>query len=63
MFINFDLISHDQRHRAWLAARDEARAAFDAWVEAEPAHRSAAYTVYLAAEEREAAAARAISAR
>jgi hypothetical protein len=61
MFINFDLISHDQRHRAWLAAREEARAAYDAWVFAERADRAAAYAVYLAAEEREAAAASAIS--
>ena len=40
-------------------AREEARAAYRAWAEAEEPDRSAAYTVYLAAEEREAAAARA----
>ena len=45
--------------RAWTHAREEARAAYRAWAEAEEADRGAAYAVYRAAEEREAAAARA----
>jgi hypothetical protein len=63
MFINFNvdpsLMPFEMRRRAWMHAREEARAAYRAWAEAEEAARAAAYAVYRAAEEREAAAARA----
>ena len=63
MFINLkgdpSLMPYEMRRRAWMHAREEARAAYRAWAEAEEADRSAAYVVYGAAEEREAAAARA----
>jgi hypothetical protein len=63
MFINFNLdpslMPFEMRRRAWMHAREEARAAYRAWDEAEDADRPAAYVVYRAAEEREAAAARA----
>ncbi len=63
MFINFNLdpslMPFEMRRRAWMHAREEARAAYRAWSEADEPDRSVAYTVYLAAEEREAAAARA----
>ena len=47
-----------RRRRAWIDAREEARLAYRAWTEADKPERAAAYTVYLAAEEREEAAAR-----
>jgi hypothetical protein len=59
MFINFDLGSLDQRHRAWLHAREEARAAYRAWLDADEGDRRDAFVAYRAAEEREAAAAEA----
>ena len=63
MFISFDsdpsLMPFELRRRAWLHAREEARAAYRAWAEAEDGDRHAAYVVYRAAEEREAAAAKA----
>jgi hypothetical protein len=63
MFISFNqnpaLLPYETRRRAWIAAREEARAAYRAWAESHGADRAAAYTVYLAAEEREEAAARA----
>ncbi len=63
MFISFNadpsLMPYELRRRAWLHAREEARAAYRWWVEAEDPERKIAYHVYRAAEEREAAAARA----
>ena len=64
MFISFNadpsLMPYELRRRAWLHAREEARAAYRAWAEApEGPERKIAYAVYRAAEEREAAAARA----
>jgi hypothetical protein len=63
MFISFDtdpsLMPFELRRRAWLHAREEAREAYRAWAEADRGERHAAYAVYRAAEEREAAAARA----
>ena len=63
MFISFDrdpsLMPFELRRRAWVHAREEARAAYRAWAEAEDADRHAAYVVYRAAEEREATAAKA----
>ena len=62
MLISFNadpsLMPFELRRRAWLHAREEARAAYRAWADAEEADRAAAYAVYRAAEEREAAAAR-----
>ena len=62
MFISFTvnpaLLPFESRRRAWMEAREEARAAYRAWTEAEKPERAAAYVVYRAAEEREEAAAR-----
>ena len=62
MFISFTvnpaLLPFETRRRAWMEAREEARLAYRAWTEADKPERAAAYTVYLAAEEREEAAAR-----
>jgi len=64
MFISFNvepsLMPFEMRRRAWQHAREEARAAYRAWCEAtrEP-ERAAAFAIYRAAEEREAAAAEA----
>jgi hypothetical protein len=61
MFLTFNLdpalMSAEMRRRAWMHAREEARAAYRAWAEAEQPDRAAAYVVYRAAEQREAAAA------
>ena len=63
MFISFTvnpaLLPFETRRRAWIEAREEARLAYRDWAEADKPARAAAYTVYLAAEEREEAAARA----
>jgi hypothetical protein len=63
MFISFDadrsLMPFELRRRAWLHAREEARAAYRAWAEADEPYRKIAYAVYRAAEEREAAAVKA----
>ena len=64
MFISFNadpsLMPFELRRRAWMHAREEARAAYRAWAEAgEEPERKIAFAVYRAAEEREAAAARA----
>jgi hypothetical protein len=63
MFISFSvdpaLQSLDARRLAWAHAREEARRAYRAWATAEEADRAMAFVVYRAAEEREAAAARA----
>lgn len=63
MFISFNtdpaLMPYELRRRAWLHAREEARAAYEAWSKADDADKQLAYFVYRAAEEREAAAARA----
>ena len=63
MFITFSLdpalMSAEARRRAWMHAREEAHAAYLAWSQAEEPDRRAAYAVYRAAEEREAAAAEA----
>ena len=63
MFISFTLnpalLPFETRRRAWIPAREEARLAYRAWAEADEADRADAYTVYLAAEEREEAAAKA----
>jgi hypothetical protein len=47
----------DDLRGAWLDARDEARAAYEAWCRAASDAREWAYAVYLAAADREAAAA------
>jgi hypothetical protein len=64
MFISFNadpsLMPFELRHRAWMHAREEARAAYRAWAEAdEEPERKIAFAVYRIAEKREAAAARA----
>ena len=63
MFISFNtdpsLMPLELRRRAWLHAREEARAAYRWWIEAEEPERKIAYVVYRAAEQREAAAAEA----
>ena len=63
MFISFNAQSRaaafESRRRAWIHAREEARLAYRAWVEADKPDRAAAFAVYRAAEEREEAAARA----
>jgi hypothetical protein len=63
MFISFNadpaLMPLELRRRAWLHARQEARAAYRAWSEAEDADKADAYVAYRAAEEREEAAAKA----
>ena len=64
MFISFkgdpSLLPFELRRRAWLHAREEARAAYRAWAETDDGpERKIAFAVYRAAEEREAAAARA----
>lgn len=63
MFISFSadpaLLPFEMRRRAWIAAREEARLAYRAWAAAEEPERADAFVVYRAAEEREAAAARA----
>ena len=64
MFISFNrdpsLMPYELRRRAWMHAREEARAAYRSWTEAaEGPERKIAYAVYRAAEEREAAAAQA----
>jgi hypothetical protein len=63
MFISFNLdpslMPFELRRRAWMHAREEARLAYRAWAEADEEHRHSAYVVYQAAEEREAAAAKA----
>jgi hypothetical protein len=64
MFISFNadpsLMPFELRRRAWMHAREEARAAYRAWAETdEEPERKIAFAVYRAAEEREAAAARA----
>ena len=62
MFISFQLNPalqpYESRRRAWIHAREEARDAYRAWVEADKPDRATAFTVYRAAEEREEAAAR-----
>jgi hypothetical protein len=66
MSIMFDLdpalLSSELRRRAWMHARDEARAAYQLWAGADRPDRPAAYAAYRAAEEREAAAAEVLSA-
>jgi Spy/CpxP family protein refolding chaperone len=66
MSISFDLdpalLSAELRRRAWIHAREEARAAYEVWVEADRPDRAAAFAVYRAAEEREAAAAEVLAA-
>ena len=64
MFISFNvdpsLMPYEMRRRAWQHAREEARLAYRAWAEATGgAERAAAFAIYRAAEEREAAAAEA----
>jgi hypothetical protein len=63
MFIDFKgdpaLLSFEMRRRAWVHAREDARAAYRAWHDAAEPDRAAAYAVYRAEEEREAAAAKA----
>jgi len=63
MFISFNvdpsLLPYEMRRRAWMHAREDARAAYRAWAEAPDADRAVAFAVYRAAEEREAAAAEA----
>ena len=64
MFISFNadpsLMPLELRRRAWLHAREEARAAYRWWLECEDGpERKIAFAVYRAAEEREAAAAEA----
>jgi hypothetical protein len=63
MFIAFSanptLITVDDRRMAWTQAREEARLAYRHWARADEDDRAMAYVVYRAAEEREAAAARA----
>jgi hypothetical protein len=62
MFISFTLnpalLPYESRRRAWIHAREEARLAYRAWVDADRPDRALAFTVYRAAEEREEAAAR-----
>ena len=53
------LHSFDARRLAWAHAREESRLAYRAWLEADEPERAIAFVVYRAAEEREAAAARA----
>jgi hypothetical protein len=66
MSIMFDLdpalLSAELRRRAWMHARDEARAAYAVWADADRPNRPAAYAAYRAAEEREAAAAEVLAA-
>jgi hypothetical protein len=63
MFISFTLnpalLPPETRRRAWIHASEEARLAYRAWTEAHKPDRAVAYAVYRAAEQREAAAARA----
>lgn len=63
MFISFNvdpsLMPFEMRRRAWQHAREEARHAYRNWTEAEEGDRAAAFAVPRAAEEREAAAAKA----
>lgn len=63
MFISFNvdpsLMPFEMRRRAWQHAREEARSAYRTWTEARDGDRAAAFAVYRAAEEREAAAAEA----
>src|SRR3954451_9636461 len=63
MFISFStdpaLQSLDARRLAWAHAREESRHAYRAWAKAEEPDRALAFVVYRAAEQREAAAARA----
>ena len=63
MFISFSadpsLQSIDARRMAWAHAREEARLAYRAWARADEPERAMAFVVYRAAEQREAAAARA----
>jgi hypothetical protein len=47
----------DERARAWRVARDWAHTAYQWWSRAPVKERQAAYAVYLAAEDQEAAAA------
>jgi hypothetical protein len=56
------LLSAELRRRAWMHARDEARAAYAGWADADRPDRPAAYAAYRAAEEREAAAAQVLAA-
>ncbi len=56
--LNPGLRPSESRRRAWIHAREEARLAYRAWVEADGPDRAMAFTVYRAAEEREEAAAR-----
>jgi Spy/CpxP family protein refolding chaperone len=60
-FISFhvgsSLMPFEMRRRAWQHAREEARGAYRDWTEVEDPDRAAAFAVYRAAEEREAAAA------
>jgi hypothetical protein len=46
-----------QLRQAWMAAREEARAAYRWWCDAATDERRLAYTVYVAAADREDAAA------
>jgi hypothetical protein len=63
MFISFSanpaLQSLDARRLAWAHAREESRLAYRAWADSGEADCAMAFVVYRAAEEREAAAARA----
>jgi len=67
MFIAFSanptLTTLDDRRLAWAQAREEARLAYRHWARAEDPDRGMAFVVYRAAEEREAAAARAFGLR
>ena len=56
------LLSAELRRRVWMHARDEARAAYAVWADADRPNRPAAYASYRAAEEREAAAAEVLAA-
>ena len=62
MFISFTvnpaLLPFENRRRAWMEAREEARLAYRAWASAQKPERAAAFVVYRAAEEREEAAAK-----
>jgi hypothetical protein len=53
-------VSFEEAPQAWRAAEDEARLAYRAWCEAKAHERRAAYAVFLAADDRAAAAAEAL---
>jgi hypothetical protein len=49
-------VAREAIHEAWLAAREEALAAYDAWCSAERGAKPESYAVYRAAADREDAA-------